>query len=190
MLPGDGGAGQSLQSGGGMSELILRLADAVDAAALASLGERGFTAKFGHLYRPQDLATFLEESHTKAKVAKEIADPDMRVILAERDGQLLGYCKLVLACGWPEHARGRRVIELKQLYTDPEITGQGVGARLMDRALEEARGFGADEIQLSVYSENLGAQKFYRRHGFDKTADIHFMVGEQRDAEFLFARLI
>lgn len=168
----------------------LRSAIATDAAALAELGARSFVAKFGHLYRPEDLATFLAEAHIEANVAKEIADPQMRIMLAERDGVLLGYCKLVMACGWPEHARGHRVIELKQLYTDPEVTGQGIGARLTDWALAEAKAFGADEIQLSVYSENPGAQKFYRRYGFDRVADIHFMVGEQRDAEFLFARMM
>ncbi|MCT2399037.1 GNAT family N-acetyltransferase [Novosphingobium mangrovi (ex Huang et al. 2023)] len=168
----------------------LRLANPADAADLARLGAHSFTVKFGHLYRPEDLHGFLAEAHTEAKAAKEIADPKMRVILAEQDGRLLGYCKLVMACGWPEHARGERAIELKQLYTDPETTGQGIGARLMDWALEEARRFGADEIQLSVYSDNPGAQKFYRRYGFEKAADIHFMVGEQRDEEFLFAKVL
>ncbi|MCJ2180420.1 GNAT family N-acetyltransferase [Novosphingobium album (ex Hu et al. 2023)] len=168
----------------------LRNATPADAAALAELGTRSFVVKFGHLYRPEDLETFLAGSHTEAKAAKEIADPQMRVMLAENDGKLLGYCKLVMACGWPEHARGARVIELKQLYTDPEATGQGIGARLMDWALEEAAGFGADEIQLSVYSDNPGAQKFYSRYGFEKTADIYFMVGEQRDEEFLFAKVL
>lgn len=168
----------------------LRPATPADAAALADLGTRSFIEKFGHLYTPADLATFLEQSHSKAKVAKEIADPLMRVMLAERDGILLGFCKLVMECGWPEHARGSRAIELKQLYTEPAVTGQGIGARLMDWALDEARAFGADEVQLSVYSDNPGAQKFYTRYGFDKTADIHFMVGEQRDEEFLFARML
>lgn len=168
----------------------LRAATPADAAMLAALGAHSFTVKFGHLYRPEDLATFLGESHTEAKVIKEIADPQMRIMLAWEAGRLLGFCKLVMACGWPEHARGSRSIELKQLYTDPEATGQGIGARLMDWALDEARRFGADEIQLSVYSENVGAQKFYRRYGFEKSADIHFMVGKQRDAEFLFARTV
>ena len=53
-------------------------------------------------------------------------------------------------------------------------------------ALDEARAWGADAIQLSVYSENHGAQKFYRRYGFDKVADIDFWVGNHRDDEFLF----
>lgn len=170
--------------------LTLRPATPADAPALARLGADSFVAKFGHLYRPEDLAGFLAESHGEATVAGQIADPGMRVMLAERDGRLAGFCKLVMACGWPEHARGQRGIELKQLYTDAAATGQGIGARLMERALEEAARFGADEIQLSVYSENPGAQKFYARYGFVQVADIHFMVGEQRDEEFLFARMV
>ncbi|MFT4056018.1 MAG: GNAT family N-acetyltransferase [Novosphingobium sp.] len=168
----------------------LRAATSADAAALARLGTDSFVAKFGHLYTPDDLANFLAGSHSEAKVAREIADPAMRVMLAERDGYLLGYCKLVMTCGWPEHARVENVIELKQLYTAPEATGQGIGAALMDWALAEAAAFGAGEVQLSVYSDNPGAQKFYARYGFGKVADIHFMVGEQRDEEFLFAKVL
>lgn len=168
----------------------LRPATPSDAAALADLGVRSFVAKFGHMYTAEDLANFLAESHSEAKIAKEIADPQMRVMLAEADGRLLGYCKLVMACGWPEHARGGKVIELKQLYTDPETTGRGIGASLMDWALAAARDHAADEMQLSVWSGNDGAQKFYGRYGFGKVADIHFMVGEQRDEEFLFARML
>ncbi len=168
----------------------LRPATPADAAALADLGTRSFVAKFGHLYRAEDLKGFLAGSHGEAKVAGEIADPALRVMLAEDEGRLLGFCKLVMDCGWPDHARGSAVIELKQLYTDPEATGKGIGARLMDWALDEAAAFGADEIQLSVYADNPGAQKFYARYGFAKVADIHFMVGEQRDEEFLFARVL
>ena len=60
----------------------------------------------------------------------------------------------------------------------------------MDWVLADARTEGADEIQLSVFSGNTDAQRFYHRYGFAKVADIHFMVGEQRDEEFLFARMI
>lgn len=173
-----------------MSPLTLRPALPADAAALAQLGRDSFEAKFGHMYRPEDSAAFLAEQHSTEVVAAQIAHPKYRVMLAERDSVLAGYCKLVLACGWPEHARGGRAIELKQLYTAPGATGGGIGAALMDWALAEARREGADEIQLSVYSGNEGAQRFYHRYGFAKAADIHFMVGEQRDEEFLFARMI
>ncbi|VWX53389.1 GNAT family N-acetyltransferase [Novosphingobium sp. 9U] len=171
--------------------MILRDATPQDAPAIAQLGAEAFCAAFAHLYNEQDLSGFLAASHSPAKAAAEIADPGMRVKLAVDDaGKLLGFCKLVLACGWPEHARAGNVIELKQLYTDPAATGRGIGAALMDWALDFARERDAGEIQLSVYSENPGAQRFYARYGFEKIADIHFMVGQQRDEEFLFAKLL
>jgi ribosomal protein S18 acetylase RimI-like enzyme len=175
----------------------LRAATADDAARLAELGRDSFVAKFGHLYRREDLAAFLAASHAEPVVAGELGDSGMRVMLAERDGDptlggggLAGYCKLVLAPTWREHARGRRPVELKQLYTAPDATGGGIGAALLDWALSAARAEGADEIQLSVWAGNDGAQRFYRRHGFDKVADIEFWVGQQRDEEFLFALML
>jgi ribosomal protein S18 acetylase RimI-like enzyme len=115
----------------------------------------------------------------------------MRVKLAvDEDGRLLGFCKLVLACGWPEYARADIAIELKQLYTDPAATGRGIGAAMMDWALDFAAERGTGEIQLSVWSGNHGAQRFYARYGFGKVADIHFLVGRQRDEEFLFAKIL
>jgi ribosomal protein S18 acetylase RimI-like enzyme len=171
-----------------MEDFELRIAEPADAPALAALGRDSFVAKFGHLYQPDDLAAFLAESHAEAVVARDLADPAMRVMLAEGAGQLLGYCRLVFECGWPEHARGTRAIELRHLYTAANATGRGIGAALMAWAMAEAAREGADEVQLSVWSGNEGAQRFYRRRGFDKIADIDFWVGRQRDDEFLFAR--
>lgn len=169
-------------------DVTLRPARRADIPALSRLGTDSFVAKFGDMYRPEDLAAFLDETHSEATLESELANPARRYCLAEVDGHFAGYCKLGLTCGFPEHARGERVIELKQLYTDPAMTGQGIGAALMEWALAETHGHGADEMQISVWSGNHGAQKFYERYGFAKVADITFRVGEQLDEEFLFAR--
>ena len=170
-----------------------RPASPADAAALADLGKRAFCAAFAHLYKPHNLAAFLSVEHTPGIVAAEIADPGMLVQLAaDEDGTLLGFCKLVLASSLAGHASaqgyGKAPIELKQLYLDPARIGGGIGAALMDWTLDVARARGADEIQLSVWSGNVRAQRFYARYGFAKIADITFCVGEQVDEEFLFAR--
>lgn len=170
--------------------LTLRAATGADAPALSKLGIDSFVAKFGDMYTPEDLAAFLDAAHAEPVVAAEIADPAKLYALAERGGELAGYCKLGRACGWPEHARGSHVIELKQLYTAPGATGGGIGAALMDWALAQAAGMGADEIQLSVWSGNDGAQRFYARYGFAKVADTTFAVGQQIDQEYLFAKLL
>ena len=58
----------------------------------------------------------------------------------------------------------------------------------MGWALSEAQALEADAIQLSVWSGNTGAQRFYARYGFEKIADIHFMVGKHRDDEYLLEK--
>jgi ribosomal protein S18 acetylase RimI-like enzyme len=168
--------------------MILRLATPLDKDALADLGRRAISAKFEHLYRPEDFAAFMESAHSEAKVARELADPGMRIGVIEEHGALIAFCKLVLHSTLPcEYSDARRPLELKQLYTDPARIGGGLGAKLMDWALAEAAQAGADEIQLTVYSENPEAQRFYHRYGFSKIADIEFWVGNHRDPEFLYA---
>ena len=173
----------------------LRLATPADTAALADLGRRAITAKFQHLYKPQDFATFLEEAHSEATVARQLSDPGMRIAVLEEGleeaGALIAFCKLVIASTLPAgHSDARAPLELKQLYTDPARIGGGLGSRLMDWAMAEAEQLGADEVQLTVYSENPEAQRFYHRYGFAKIADIEFWVGNHCDPEFLYARRI
>lgn len=166
--------------------MILRAATSDDVPALAKLGRESFCAKFAHLYRPEDLSAFLEEVYSEAVVSAEVAGSECIHQLAEENGELVGYCKMKVPSGYAEHSDAANPIALGQLYTEPASTGQGIGAALMDWVLSEARVSGHDAIQLSVWSENFGAQRFYQRYGFTKIADIFFMVGNHRDDEFLY----
>ena len=68
------------------------------------------------------------------------------------------------------------------------MTGRGTGTMLMDWALARARALGCDAVQLSVYSENHGAQRFYERYGFTKVGEYGFPVGKTVDHEFILKR--
>lgn len=166
--------------------MILRAASLDDVPALAALGRDSFCAAFEELYRPDDLAVFLEQAYSERAVATEIAAPEYIHRLAEDADGLIGFCKLRHPSWYAEHSGARNPIALGQLYTAPDKTGSGIGAALMEWALAEARERGCDAVQLSVYSENYGGQRFYQRYGFAKIADIGFWVGQQRDAEFLY----
>ncbi|MXP25982.1 GNAT family N-acetyltransferase [Altererythrobacter indicus] len=163
----------------------LRGAKTADAPALAALGQKSFCAAFAHLYDPSDLNTFLKSAYDLAGVEREIADPLFQHRLAFDDGRLVGFTKVKLTSSYGAYSDASRPIFLSQLYTDPAMTGQGIGARLIDWVFATAKSVEADAIQLSVWSENFGAQKFYRRYGFNKIADIDFWVGNHRDDEFL-----
>ncbi|WP_086608566.1 GNAT family N-acetyltransferase [Erythrobacter donghaensis] len=166
--------------------MIYRPATLDDAPALAALGAETFIAAFGHLYTPEDLAAFLAEVHSPGPVAQEIAGTECAHCLVEDQGKLVAYCKLRHPSHYASYSDARDPLELGQLYCLPTHTGHGIGARLMDWALNQARAGGHDAVLLSVYSENFGAQRFYQRYGFAKIADITFRVGEQLDAEYLY----
>ncbi len=167
---------------------ILRDAAPGDAEELARLGRDSFCHAFEHLYRPEDLQPFLREVYSPQAVLQEIADPGVRHQLTQdAPGEALSaFIKVKYDSPYAEHSDARSPLCLGQLYTHPARTGEGLGAILMNWCLDLAKQRGCDAIQLSVYSDNPGAQRFYQRYGFDKIADIGFWVGEQRDAEFLY----
>ncbi len=166
----------------------LRPATLEDAQDLAELGRSSFCTAFEHLYDPADLHAFLQQAYTVDVISNEIADPATFHFLAEEpeSGKIMGFCKMKTPSSYARHSDAANPIGLGQLYTDPARTGEGIGAALMEWALDFARSRHCDAIQLSVWSENFGAQRFYSRYGFKKIADIDFWVGKQRDHEFLF----
>lgn len=166
--------------------MILRPASLDDIPALADLGRESFCTTFAHLYAPEDLAAFLKQAYSIDGVTGDYHDPNLVYRLAQDDSGLAGYCKIALNSPYADQSDAHDPMGLNQLYTAPGRTGQGIGAALMQWALDEARGRCKDAIQLSVYAENYGAQRFYQRYGFTKIADIEFWVGNHCDPEFLY----
>ena len=173
---------------GALALTTLRPAGPTDAEALSKLATDSFVAAFGRLYRPEDLAAFLAEYRTPGKFLAHLGDPPSLIQVAEVDGELAAYCLIVRGHSFEERPEPRpeRPVFISQLYCAPHHTGHGLGAALIEWANAEARAWNADAVQLSVFSENLGAQKFYRRYGFAHVADVDFWVGNHRDHEFLY----
>lgn len=170
-----------------MSATIRRAAPA-DAAALAELGAATFVETFGHLYTPEDLQAFLDESHGVEAYAKTLADPRYALWIAEDDaGRAIGYAQAG-PCGLPHADVRPEDGELKRLYVRAGIQNAGTGRALMDAAMAWLLRDGPRTLWLSVWSENPGAQRFYARYGFAFAGEYAFIVGAQRDREFMYRR--
>lgn len=166
-----------------MSVITYRDAEARDAAELAAFAERTFTETFGHLYPPEDLASYVEAKYRAHVMQDELADPESRYRLALRDGAIVGYCKMGIV---DMAVDATDALELHRLYVDSDVKGAGVAKTLMDEALAWARGKGARVMFLSVWENNTRAQAFYRRYGFEHVGEHKFMVGRVADRDFIW----
>jgi ribosomal protein S18 acetylase RimI-like enzyme len=106
-------------------------------------------------------------------------DPPDTVVV-EVDGTVAGYVKLRHAT---ELKASRHVLHVAGLAVNPAHQGQGLGRRLMEAAIAEARSRGARRLTLRVLGPNKRAQKLYESLGFE-------IEGVQREEFFLAGRYV
>ena len=86
-----------------------------------------------------------------------------RALVADRDGQVLGYALLAI---YPHLHFGRRVMELHHLFVDDSARGNGVGRHLVAAAVEEARRQECAHLVVGTHPDNQRAQQIYSALGF------------------------
>ena len=185
---------------------MLRRATLEDADALSALASTCFTQTFGHLYAPDDLDRFIHEAYSPEVLRAELADPKRATwLLFEEpsldadaapspthvdeasDGTLIGYVTVCPAhLPHPEVKEGDG--EVQRLYLLREYQGGGRGSMMLRHAIDYLLADGPRPLWIGVFSENLGAQRLYGRHGFKLVGEYKFMVGDHADREFILRR--
>jgi GNAT superfamily N-acetyltransferase len=105
-----------------------------------------------------DLAPYL------AAFAEVEADPNQRLIVAERDGVAVGTFQLSFIPGVSQRGLKRAMVESVRVVATER--GSGLGTRMMLWAMEEARQAGCGQMQLTSNAERSDAHRFYERLGF------------------------
>lgn len=128
------------------SNPLLRKAAPKDVTAIANV----------YLNSRKKLVSFAPLVHTDENIHQWIRNvllPEEQVIVAETKGIIIGMMSLkkVGEIGW-----------VRQLYILLEAVGQGVGTLM----IKKAKSILGSPIQLYTFQENIGARRFYERHGF------------------------
>lgn len=87
------------------------------------------------------------------------ARPHGRLLVAERDDGGIAGCVALRRVD-------AAVCEMKRLYVRPGARGGRLGARLVERAIGEARQAGYAEMRLDVLAEFEAARRLYASFGF------------------------
>lgn len=168
--------------------VTIRRATPEDASIVAAVGAATFIETFGHLYPPEDLQTFLLGTHSVGAWTRALEDSERAVWVAElADSTPIGFLT-VGACKLPVEDREPHAGEIQQLYVLARYQNLRLGSRLIDIGLEWLEVQGRTPLYIGVWSENLGAQRFYGRYGFEKVGEYGFPVGSTVDHEFILKR--
>jgi diamine N-acetyltransferase len=169
--------------------ITLRRAADGDAAALALVGAATFLESFAGEIHGADIVAHAGRAHAPKVYATYLADPDAALWLAtvEPGGAPVGYV-LLTRPDLPVEPVGPDDWEVKRIYALSRFHGSGLGQRMMDVALEEARVRGAARVLLGTGKFNTRAVAFYRRNGFEVIGDRWFSVGANRYDDYVMAR--
>lgn len=161
----------------------IRRARPDEAGPLADLAAATFPLACPPSSTPEDHAAFIAANLTEEHVAAYLADPARDLLVADEAGELVGYTMLVAGEPYAAEVAAavplRPTVELSKCYVLPGRHGGGVAAALMAASLDAARARDAAGVWLGVNDENLRAQAFYRRSGFEVVGERTFRVGDQ-----------
>lgn len=136
-----------------MSDIRIRPAEAGDDAALLALDTIAWDSSSGFpSFREKERETFFDERTTPETI-----------VVAELDGAVTGYSRLVPKSPIPENSH---VLGIFGLAVDPAARGKGVGEALVRGTIDRAREKGAHKLMLHVFAVNAGARRLYERCGF------------------------
>jgi GNAT superfamily N-acetyltransferase len=97
-----------------------------------------------------------------------------RIILAYRGKTLAGSLRLATKKPWAidvkYFAPVKRPLYLTDMAVTPKLQRQGLGRKLLEQAIAQARAWPADAIRLDAFDSASGAGPFYAKCNFRETA--------------------
>jgi GNAT superfamily N-acetyltransferase len=107
---------------------------------------------------PDDLSPYL------TALNRLEADPNQHLVVAEREGRVVGTLQLTIIPGLSRRGATRSIIEGVRIHA--EERGSGLGTRLIEWAIDESRRLDCHLVQLTSDNTRTDAHRFYERLGF------------------------
>jgi len=108
--------------------------------------------------------TIFEIEEFKKAFEQNINNPDFIYLLAEIDGQSVGY----VSCHGQHllHHGGQFIGEIQELFVQPEFRNLGVGKQLIEHLILLAKQNGIVQLEVTSNNKRTDTHRFYERERF------------------------
>lgn len=170
-----------------MSTVSIRLASTADAARIARISRETFYETFAADNTPENMEKFMNEQFSREKLMAELYDPNSLFLLAEMEGEVVGYTRLRESPNPPGLGEAPS-IEIARIYTLSKMIGRGIGSTMIEHCIDVARKLGKTTIWLGVWEHNQRAIAFYTKWGFAKFGEHIFALGDDPQTDWLMKK--
>jgi len=146
----------------------IRPATPADIPAIGRLG--ALLVRTHHDFDPERFiaATPRTENGYGSFLRTQLDEPNTIVLVADRDGEVLGYSYADVEGNDYMSLRGPAGV-VQDIVVDPAHRQNGVGRMLLDATLEALNARGVPRVVLSTAERNVPAQRLFERAGFRRT---------------------
>ena len=165
----------------------IRKCDMYDLEMLCELSRSTYRDTFAHLNTPENMDSYLAISFAPQKIACELSNPASCFYFLFADGELAGYLKLNEAPAQSD-INDPLSLELERIYVKSGFQCGGLGRTLLEKAVLEAQSRGKRYLWLGVWEKNDKALAFYRKNGFYPIGTHTFVMGDDRQTDFIMRK--
>lgn len=154
----------------------IRAATPTDQQTIEEIAERSLEASYS--LSPQAIQSAVTQWYDEESFADALEQEDKHVLVAERDGEEVGFSESVVL---PDGTA-----DLLWLHVHPDYRGENVGSDLFAATRERLREEGATSLRGRVLSINEAGNTFYKKQGFEKVGEDEVEIDGRPYVEALY----
>lgn len=109
-------------------------------------------------YSDRQVAAWAAKPEGTARYRESIEDPATELVVADADGNVVGFGELDVSSG-----------EIEAVFVDPERGGEGIGSSILEHFERRLREEGFALARLQAVRNAVG---FYERHGYERVETV------------------
>lgn len=147
-----------------------------DTDAIRRVAERSWQLDYPDILTRETAEEAVNDWYTPEQIAAELAENQTLILVAEREGAVVGFAHAT----WNEAEREGYIL---RIYVHPEHRREDIGRELLERTCTALAERDCERINAMVLVENDPGNAFYERFGFEHVDERETTIGGESHPE-------